>query len=91
MPVSTRSIMKLKWKESCQVEHSQDESIVTLGPKYGDTKSKTKTYQEGPSLLSSMRTASHIQADCKRKTNLGLQYPQFIFPIPPNAFITPLD
>ena len=43
MPVSTRSIMKSEWKESCQVEHGQDESIVILGPKYGDTKSKSKT------------------------------------------------
>ena len=48
MPVSTRSIMKLKWKESCQVEYGQDETIHALGPKYGDTKSKTKAIMKSP-------------------------------------------
>ena len=48
MPVSTRSIMKRDWKESCKVEYGQDESIVTLGPKYGDTKSMTKAIREAP-------------------------------------------
>ena len=48
MPVSTRSIMKRDWKESCKVEDGQDESIVKLGPKYGDTKSKTKAIMKSP-------------------------------------------
>ena len=49
MPVTTRAIMKRKWKEACQVEHGQDESIVTFGPKFGGIKSKTKAIRKTPS------------------------------------------